>query len=276
MSFASKHQELAQRVFDIFEPFQLDRACTFACIASLESGNLDISGEGLQDVMAMAVGDSLYIASSLLCDPLERPSKIIRRIRGNLGRAGIAMMIPPESPKIRASDVDNWNVINHDDFDGKQENCFAGTSLHLSFTGWTLPINTGRRGARGVEAYFLETLISVHDRGQWVADLNILPIFDDTILRLLNSPGHCKHSEDPDWFPEMGLVSLDSWPEILERPAGISVVRAKGNWLARLAATTLSVTLGHLTIVLGDSICWKCSFEERERFRHKGDVIFIM
>ena len=269
-------EQLAQRVFEIFEPFQLDRACTFACIASLESGNLDISGEGLGDVMAMAVDDSLYIASSLLCDPLERPTKTIKRIRGNLGRAGIAMMIPPESPKIRASDVENWKIINHYDFDGKQENCFESTSLHLSFTGWTLPINTRRRGARGVEAYFLETLVSAHDRGQWVADLSILPIFEDNLLRLLSSPERCKHSENPDWFPETDLVSLDSWPEILERPSGVSVVRAKGNWLARLAATTLCVTVGHLTIVLGDSICWKCSFEERERFNHKSDVTFIM
>lgn len=263
-------------VFEIFEPFQLNSACTFACIASFESGNPNISGVGLKDVMAMAVGDSLYIASSLLCDPLERPSPVIKRIRGNLGKAGIAMMVPPESPKIRASEVDNWNVINHEDFDGNQQDCFASTSLHLSFTGWTLPIDTGSRGTRGVEAYFLETLISVHDRGQWVADLNILPIFNKLCLRLLPSSDHCKHWEEPNWFPETGLVSLDSWPEVLERPSGVSVVRAKGNWLARLAATTLGVTLDHLTIVLGDPICWKCSLDERERFRHKGDVIFIM
>lgn len=122
-------------MFKSLEPFKLNHTCTFACIALFESGNLEISGEGLGDVIAMAVDDSLYITSSLLCEPLKRPSTTIKRIHGNLGRAGIAMMIPPESPKIRASDVENWKIINHYDFDGKQEDCFESISLHLSFTG---------------------------------------------------------------------------------------------------------------------------------------------
>jgi len=57
-----------------------------------ESGRLHIGPEELEEVMAM----------SSLCDPSEVPAPYeVRRVIGNVGGAGIAMLIPPEDPRVR-------------------------------------------------------------------------------------------------------------------------------------------------------------------------------
>src|SRR5216117_84731 len=75
------------------KPFALTRGETFALLATLESGELDPNPESLESVMAMSSGDSIYASALLLMDPVESrgvaPSAI-RRIRGNIGKAGIA------------------------------------------------------------------------------------------------------------------------------------------------------------------------------------------
>ncbi|KAL8706900.1 MAG: hypothetical protein Q9201_000060 [Fulgogasparrea decipioides] len=150
-------------IIEVFEPLELDLASSFACIAMLESGTINIASTGLQSVMAMSSGDSLYIATSLLSDPACRWDSKITRIRGNIGRAGIALLIPREKPRVRDVDPTDWNLINHDEFDGVITDSFKSTSLHMSFTEFVLPIDTGLRGTRDTEIYFLETVISVHD-----------------------------------------------------------------------------------------------------------------
>ena len=54
------------------------------------------------------------------------------------------------------------------------ENSFRSTSLHLAFKGYMLPINVGERGSLTHEAHFVETVISVYEAGEWVADLDVL------------------------------------------------------------------------------------------------------
>lgn len=75
---------------------------------------------------------------------------------------------------------------------------------------------------------------------------------------------------------DLDLISIDSWREFFDRPEEPTVFRARCNWMARLAASTISVTQGHLTLVFGDRICWQCGEEERKRLRHKSKPIFLI
>ncbi|KAG7006607.1 protein transport protein sec72 [Physcia stellaris] len=260
-----------------FEPLDLDLASTFACIVMLESGNIDLSSAGLQAVMAMSAGDSLYVATRLLADPASTPAFKITRIRGNVGRAGIALLIPPDQPRTREIEPDNWNLINHDEFDGTVTDSFQSTSLHMSFTEYVLPIDTGLHGVRDTEIYFLETVISVHDRGRWMGDLKILPVFEDFLFRVIKTDkSTCTHTDKTGLPEEEELISIDSWYEFLDRPAGPVVFRARGNWMARLAAASMSVVKGHLTLVFGEDLCWRCGDTERGHLGHKKKPIFIL
>lgn len=151
----------------IFCGFDLNRKQTFSCLALFESGCFDISPSTLNKVMVMAATDSIYISAALLCDPSERSQEYeMRRIRGSIGKPGIAMMIPVRDPQIRNGSQD-WTLVNHNHFDGKFEDSFH-TTLHLGFTDYLLPIDVGDHGHRDFEIYFLESFISVHDRGQWL------------------------------------------------------------------------------------------------------------
>ncbi|KAG8530308.1 uncharacterized protein KY384_004810 [Bacidia gigantensis] len=182
-------------IVQAFEPLDLDLAHTFACIAMLEFGLIDISEKGLESVMALSAGDSLYIATPLISDPACISDQKITRIRGNLGRAGIALMIPPDEPLTREADPKDWNFVDHNDFDGVIADFFKTTSLHLSFTGLVLPVDTTSRGSPDTEVYFLETLISAHDKGQWLGDLNILPIFSSVLFHNISKVQlTCQHA----------------------------------------------------------------------------------
>ena len=64
--------------------------------------------------------------------------------------------------------------MNHVRYDGRMENNFAGTSLHLSFSGYQLAIDVGTYGQQDQEAFFVEAIVSVHDRGHWIADIDIM------------------------------------------------------------------------------------------------------
>lgn len=148
----------------------LSRARTFAAIAMFESGNLNIEPELLEEVMAMSSGSSIYVTAPLLCDPYDQPAPFMtKRIIGNVGRAGITMLISPQNPRVREQTIDSWCLINHADFDGTTEDCFKNTTLHLSFTGYEIPIGTGIHGCQDIEVFLLESLVSVHDQGHWVA-----------------------------------------------------------------------------------------------------------
>lgn len=264
-------------VFQAFEPLELDLASSFACIAMLESGNIDLVSAGLQSVMAMSSGDSLYIATPLLSDPACRPDSKITRIRGNIGRAGIALLIPPNEPKTRDIDPKDWNLINHDEFDGVITDSFQSTSLHMSFTEFVLPVDTGLRGFRDAEVYFLETVISVHDKGHWMGDLNILPVLQDPLFRIITEKNStCKHTQKTNVPSAEELISIDSWYEFLDRPEGPVVFRAHGNWMARLAAVSMSVVKNNLTLVFGENICWTCGEIEHHHLGHKKRPIFIL
>lgn len=254
-----------------FSALRMDWASTFSCIVFLESGLLKIPPSCFNNVVALSVRNSIYIAAPLLCDPSENPASFeIRRISGNVGKPGIAMLVPPHDLRIRDLQYEDWQLVTHAPFDGQRSDSFHQTSLHLSFTGCTFPINTQSYGNRDIEIYFLESVVSVHDRGKWVADLDILSnLQSSNILRQSISCSHEPSSEGPI-IQDSDFTMVDTWSEILDRPRNAAIIRSSGNWIGRLATTALSIQMGCDTIVGSEKFCWRCAKDTW--VRHKGGI----
>ena len=244
-----------------FEPgpnpflFELDLGSKFACIALCEFGIHQIDPTVLQHVFAMSSRNSIFVAAPLLDDPgRDDKDHEIRRVIGNIGRAGIAMMIPPQAPRIRSAEADCWEQVNHAPFDGNAEDCFQNPSLHLSFTQYTLPIDTGTHGAQDTETFLIESPISIYDRERWIADVNVLGLFQSK--QFFRYHTDCAHPGDGKH--DSGLITIDNWEELLDREELNSVVRAYKNPQARLATAIISARQGHQTVVVSGAACWSC------------------
>ena len=216
----------------------ISRINTFSCIVLFESGTLNFEPEVFVDTLAIASGNSLFVVGLLLSDPFDtdQADKIVR-ITGNIGRPGISFLVAPSEPKIRALG-NSYNLVNHVAYDGKRENNFRGTSLHLSFTDWDMPVEPkgARNGFVDQDARYVESIVAILDSGKWVADLDVLSVkFQE--LRKLEShnvcPGH------PPGEPEYDHTSIDSWEELLDGPREVGIFRAHGNWAARLGAVSI-------------------------------------
>ena len=243
------------------EPFS--RAQTLACIAYLDSGRLSPYPKDLEQTLAICSENSIYVAGVTLTDPFfQGQPNDVRRIVGNIGRTGISMLVAPTAPRIRTLS-DSFNVVNHRPYDLKREDNFQGTSLHLSFTDWTLPLETQTTRTIDSEISYVESVISVRDHGEWVADLDILAIKFEDLLRF-DTDEDCRHHVRKD-VPESStpIVSLDSWEEVIDRPEeGIGILRANDNWAARLAAVSILTQQGFgRNLVLAGSktkYCLRC------------------
>ncbi|PVH91970.1 hypothetical protein DM02DRAFT_498552, partial [Periconia macrospinosa] len=181
----------------------------------------------------------------------------LKRVVGNLGeKTGMALLVCPAVPQMGPLS-DDVRLVNHHPFDGGEENAFADTSLHISYTDWQLPIDIGSRGKRDVEAYYVVAALGLYDRGKWVADLNILDVFKHRLAQII--PTCKRHPERIERFESVHetskFVAIDSWEELLDSPTEIGVVRARGNWQARLAAAALSIECGHETRVVPETTC---------------------
>jgi hypothetical protein len=174
----------------------------------------------------------------------SRPYEIHRVIGG----AGLAFLIPPHNPMVRPPNSDSWTLVNHQPFDGKLENNFRSTTLHLGFSGYEFPMTFDDHGGRFVDAFFIEAVVSVHDSGRWVADLDVLSTMEASQLYSLVQQPTCKEASPAGSIPEVEVISLDNWEELLDPPRSASVVHAHGNWQARLVTANVSVMLGHPTI----------------------------
>ena len=235
----------------------LSLAETFACIAMFESGTYDLDPSALEHVFAMSSSNSLFVAAPLLNDPNQRCNdRVVLRVVGNIGRAGIAMLIAPQGPRIRKLESETWELISHAPFDGKIEDSFRNTSLHLSFTQYTMPVDTGHYGGQDIEAFFLESLISVYDRDKWVADLDVLKMLGSELFQRHTYTKVCAHRQDQK--PNFDLITIDNWEELLEREEVLTVIRAYRNPMARLATAAISVHQGRPTIILPDDFCFAC------------------
>jgi hypothetical protein len=261
-----------------YQPPPMTREQAFACITLLETGSLDLPSETFLNVFAISSADSLYVASQLLCDPGSTTTPHnIQRIIGNVGRAGVSLLVPPAELQVLKPQPDNWRVINHALYDGTQGDYFSETSLHLSFSGWSTTVGPAVQGRRDIEVSLVESLVSVYDREKWIADLDILSAL---------KKGHSQHDHefffksscehDPfvsgaefremeeEYKASVRLTAIDSWAEFLDRPSGPCVVRASNNRLAKLATAVLGVYKGDRVLV-GDRICWVC-YKELDEF----------
>ncbi|KAI9158181.1 hypothetical protein HJFPF1_06172 [Paramyrothecium foliicola] len=253
----------------------MTRAETFACLAFFETGNLDLSPSTLINVMAMASGDTMFISTSLLCDPSEVPNENeVTRVIGNIGRPGLAMLIAPEIPHTKAALLGHWKFISHAPFHGDNFDGFRDTSVNLSFSGYRASLaSSDKHGAQDIDAYLLETILSVYHGGEWIGDLNILKILDDkdTFVRV-DQIGDCGH--DGKYEDSYRFVAFDSWEELLEGSEDTAVVRAHENWHARLALTCISVQRGSRVFVLPKSVCWKCLHNSLGNISSNNDGTF--
>ncbi|KAK6535414.1 hypothetical protein TWF694_001874 [Orbilia ellipsospora] len=269
----------------VFGPHRLSRTQAFTSICFMESGRhiFEISTQhsSLQDVMAISAGDSIYVASPLITDPSwwsDHRCDTITRIAGNVGKPGISLLVSPHNLKKPRNDINNWKVINHSAFDGDIRDCFGGTSLHLSLTGAVQPLQRSDFGTHDAEMNFVEAVVSVLDRGEWIADIDILKTVErrmsvEAILSpkqtliwrhffTISDTNHIKldpNAKSMVWChpkcyagygplerknqskqaPDESLITLQNWPEVITAPSGDLVFLAHGNWQARIAAVSI-------------------------------------
>lgn len=214
------------------------RAAAFACIAMFESGFHNIEASYCDPVIALASTNSIYVIGELLADPADTGTMAIRRVVGNVGKPGISLLVlPQQSPRVRELGFD-MRVVPHEPYDFSHQDCFKDTSLVLSFTEWTRPLHQESRGNFDEDIHFVESFISVHDRGQWVADIDASGLQEcDTISE------DCLCDENFEYKPD--LTAIDCWEELLDAPDNIAVMRARGNWISRLAAVAIRAQLGN-------------------------------
>ncbi|KAL4935859.1 hypothetical protein BDV06DRAFT_228419 [Aspergillus oleicola] len=254
---------------DSIYPTPLTRQEIFASILQFQSGTVSVNLEEMDSIMAISSGNSLFIAQRLLEDPIPpggSASLTVTHAIGNVGRPGIALLFSPEQPLIREHDVEKWHVVNHNPFDGSSSGgMFGGSSLHMSLTGWEGPLRAqGPSGFRGMEAYHLETRISMHDQGEWVADLNILEALDSfpdmEICGVLDQ--ECDHIKSFSAC-ESELVAIDCWEELLLPPKKPMVLRSGSSWMVRLTAASIAYAQGYNCFLLptDKSFCWSCAVE---------------
>ena len=142
-------------------------------------GHFNIQSRLLEGVMTLSSGNSIFVAAPILCDLVESTAfgqHELRRVIGDIGRVGITMLIPPANPLVRSIGAESWNVLNNSEFDGILEDSFPTTTIHLSFTKYT------DYGAQNEVVFMLESIVSIHGCGKWVADLDILRSLKCTML----------------------------------------------------------------------------------------------
>ena len=223
----------------------LTRSVVFSCIAMLETGRVNLEAEKLDQVIALSSGNSLFISTRLLSDPtIKFPHFAVTRIVGNVGRPGISLLIPPAaSPLVRALSS-SFRAVSYAPFDGKREDNFKGTSLHLTFTTHEFPVDYGVSGIIDHQVFLVESVMSVYDAGEWVADLDVLKIFNGEYEHCLPVPRSrakkaCAHPEDLYKSILENFAVIDSWEEVLDTPPAVGLIRAHKNWSARLATSVI-------------------------------------
>ncbi|KAL4913053.1 hypothetical protein BDW62DRAFT_193436 [Aspergillus aurantiobrunneus] len=257
-------------VSDSIYPSPLTRQQAFASILQFESGTLSVDLGEMDPVMAISSGNSLFVAQRLLHDPIPpagMASCAVAHAIGNVGKPGIALLFAPEQPLVRAHDVEKWHVVNHSPFDGNPAGgSFEASSLHMSFTGWEGPLRVrGPSAFRGLEAYHLETQVSMYDQGEWVADLNVLKALDSSPdLRVCGvHEKHCGH--DPS-IAACGVefACVDCWEELLSPAHQPMVLRSGASWMARLTGVSIAHSQGFRCFLLPvhRELCWTCVVDE--------------
>jgi hypothetical protein len=149
--------------------------------------------------------------------------------------------------------------VTHAGYNFRREDNFNATSLHLRFTDWKIPLATGDDGLIDQDIFLVEAVVSVRDRGEEVADLNVFAAAPSLSIRNLPSACNCEYAEAPR---AKEYISIDSWDELLDPPENVGVVRAHGNWAARLAAVCIIRQIMPdcelLLFSQREQPCWNC------------------
>lgn len=204
----------------------ITRSEAFACITMFESGGINIEPSQLGRVIAVSAENSIFVASVLLSDPMDNlPQASMKRIIGNIGAPGVSLLVVPGHPRVRSISDDFLSVM-HAEYDRRREDHFQGTTLHLSFTGWKVPIIWGAKDYIDQDVHFLGAIISVRNQGSWIADIDVLA----SLPHVVNSSLHHYRSHicicpKPASTLEGYYVSIDNWNEVLDIPQDAAVVR---------------------------------------------------
>lgn len=267
------------------------RSMVFSCIAMMETGKISLDAQHLEQVFALSSGNSLFVSTRLLADPYDEVAdSSVTRIVGNVGRPGVNLLIPPAASPLTRSLSTSFRAVTYAPFNGEREDNFKGTTLHLSFTTHKFPLDYGVAGIVDHQVFFVESVISVHDSGQWVGDLDTLETFSISSEHRVRIPRRrhqksCTHPEGMVSSTLDGITSLDTWEEVLDTNPGVNIIRAHKNWPARLAASVMlsktrnmgehsdeadSEDLGatgreedgrnerYSILENGDNVCWVC------------------
>ncbi|KAH7310855.1 hypothetical protein B0I35DRAFT_439804 [Stachybotrys elegans] len=236
-----------------------DTSAHLACIAFFDTGKINAQPSHFTNAMAISSGDSLYVCEALLSDPsAEAPPFPVRHLVGNIGKPGLSIIGSVADPMIRPVEIETWRQVNHHEWDGMLPDNFGKTTLQLSLTGYELPLSINTQGSQYRESTYIEARVSAYDAGVWAADLDAL----NQQWRVL--PSKCNHSEEEkansDYFGT--VVSIDNWFELLDCPLSSAVVRASGNWMARLSSAYVLKTKKEPVVVLAGELCWRCLEEQ--------------
>lgn len=167
----------------------------------------------------------------------------------------------------------SWRLMYSSKFDGKSMNAFTKTSMHLSFTDYHVPLVQSSDGQeQSNQVFLLESVVSVYDAGRWIGDVDVLKCLTSPLLSHTMDSG-CRGSHINHSF--LGVLSLETWDDVLDPPLSDCVIRAQGSWLARLAIVTIFVEaraedrgetredrleLGGIRMaVYSNDTCWECS-----------------
>ena len=108
-----------------------------------------------------------------------------------------------------------------------------------------------------IEMFFLESLVSVHDRDKRVADLDVLRMLKSHLFTRYSPLRECKHPPGQPSLRER--IAIDSSEGLLDREKVPVVVRAHRNQAGRLAAAAVSMIQGYPTFTVPETICWMCA-----------------
>jgi hypothetical protein len=169
-----------------------------------------------------------------------------------------------------------WRISNLNRFNGKAEDMLSTTSLHLSFTDWSQPLSSrGASGGRDVQCALMEAVVSIKDSGQWVGDVDILKALESDMIHRARLDPFCSHARGT--LPQNHMHSIECWDELRDCPEEQLVIRASGNWVARLAAVSYLAqkmgtkdTRSSRIFICPENICWVCREAESNM-----DDIFI-
>ena len=261
----------------------LSRRAAFACLVHLETGKVDTPEENYQNVFAISVDNSIFVPSSLLTDPADDlPEWSLQRIPGNIGHSGISLIVGVKTPQIREPS-DDYSIVQHVLYDFHRVDNYKSTSLHLSFTGWSRPLHMEDETlttARNIDhtISYLESVVSVRDRGRLVADLDLLSIKTMAIPRSKLDP--CTNAAHQFSRNLRGsYVSIDDWEELLDPPLeSHGIFRARNNWAARLAAVSILLAQKrfHEVSVIGKQFCLVCWEQKYRRFPNGGERALLI